>query len=410
MRVKVDSGQLKRAARAVVALNSFAKEKKDASKEEKDTFPCLLTARGKYLYVESAVFGLYLKYRIDAEVKAEGKFSTVAAPLQHLPDNETIELSRVVKSEGKGKAREQKAALCIKRQNSTYTLSEVAHAEEAVLAGRVYDRKRIKNNCATLPFAALKEAINSVTFSPGLPTETLRLQIRLSKSHLEVSGRDTFALAKFSLHSREIRVKRTIEAVVKTGLLRLLTKEAGEEEGESSVLGLLLDQDKQPVALYLGTARMELWHPVLGVPYRDPGQSIKNYFESNRVRATFAAQNRELQSALNTVTALWVGESSNSVDVSVNRGAVSIEANIAGQHSDTVLLTEGKIRAKREQNFSAPVQYLMAFAKLSPATALLKVSVCGEEIVHIASQLEKSKQLEFVLSQAGHETEGESES
>lgn len=402
MRIKVDSSQLKRAARAVVALNSFAKEKKDEA-EGKDTFPCLLTARGKHLFVESAVFGLYLKYRIDAEVKAEGKFSTVAAPLKNLPDDETIELSRVVSTEGKGKEKKQRAALRIKLQNATYILSEVAHAEEAVVSGRVYSRKRIRHNCATLPFAALKEAIDAATFKPGLSTETLRLQLRLQKGRLEVSGTDSFGIAKFSLRNRDIKAEHTIEAVVKTGLLSLLTAEASAEEDESSTIGLLLDQDQQPVALYLGTRCMELWHPVLAVPFRDLNKTISGYLQEDQIRVAFSIQTRELQHAINAVTALWVGENNSSIELSANKGAVSVEANISGQQSSTTLLTEGDIVVEQEQNICAPIHYLKAFTALSSPTALLEVKVCGKEIIHIASRLERSKHLEFVLRQGNRE-------
>jgi hypothetical protein len=400
MRVKIDSGQLKRAAKAVVSLNSFAKEKKSEATVDKDTFPCMLTARKGKLSVEGTIFGLYLRYDLDAEVKQEGRFGAVAAPLKNLPENETLELSRVSSTEGKGKEKVQTSKLRIKLRTSNYILSEHTQAEEIVSSGRLYDRKQIKKHQATLPFSVLKEAVSSVTFKPGLPTETLRLQIAIKKGIFEVSGTDTFGMARMQIQDKRIKVVRPISVMVKTGLLGLLAEELMTEEDEEATVGVLMDQDKQPVALFVGTSRMELWHPVLsGTTERNYEELIGAYYEQHKIRVKFKAQTKEIQSAVNTVTALWSGDSASSIELVANSGAVSLQAETQGQTSNAVMLTEGKIVAKGEQSVKLPLHYLKAFLGLAPALINLEVNVCGEEIIHLVAQVEPSKRAEFVLSQ-----------
>ena len=391
LKVVVDAQELRAALKAASVIASFSGGKEEGTTEA--FVPCLLTARKKLLIVEAADYGIYLKFKLPADVQKEGEASVSANLLARCAGDSSFLLTVDPKT----------STLLVKTKTTKYSIQQIPAAKESVVANRPDLKKNKVTEAITLPFALLKQAVATVSFKPGLREEMLRIQLKVSKTKkekvFELIGLDSYSFARISATGPDISITASLDAVVKTNLLDNIAKQLLEKD-ERVTVGVLTDKTGRQHALAFTAKSFVLYYPVLDVPIIDLDKKLAGFLKKAKVTCSFHASREYLLEGVADLVAIKASAASALIKFLVKKNRLVLSSDLSGNKAVTRLHCDNVKVAARADTFYIHEGYLTNFLNLAPPESTLQVESCGKAYVQIKTLGLESSSIEFLVAKA----------
>lgn len=390
MKFKVDGALLRNAGSSILALGGFP----GGDKKENQAVSCLLTARKKRVLVEAAGLGIYIKHTLPAVVASEGDVAIFASKIDKISTTGSVEVS------SKG---EKKVVVVLRYGSTKGEVESPANVKNAITNGRPNAKKEQVH--ATIPVQTLKDALHAVSFKPGLKEESLRLQLRASKSEFEVSGLDSYSSARVVVATSKkkgVQVKTPFQVALRSNVLTNILKHINSDDEEVLDIGLRYNKKNEPIAVFLRNKQLEVHYPILAVKFTNLGEKIKSFLSKQKVNARFVTTKHELISALADCCALHNKEtiSALKITITIGKSDVLLSTDTTGSKSRTELKPDKiKLKSKGKSKSAAVHEgYLSSFLALSPDSVPLKVESCGEAYLRMTADSSDSVSVEYFVA------------
>lgn len=387
MKAKVDCGLLRGAGRSVMALGAFP----GGDKKENQAIACLLTAKKKALIVESAGLGVYIKHTIPASVKKDGVAAIQASKLDKVTGNGSVEISK------------KSNAITLQYGSTKGTIEEPAKVEKTVEDGRPKETKVVEH--ATVPIRLLKQALQTVSFKPGLKEESIRLQIQATKDVLEVAGVDSYSFARVRMDVSKktgIKVDKPFQVVLRSNVLTNILKgvDDGEDEKTSVSISLRFNKKKDPVAICVKSKYLEVHYPILAVKFIHLGEQVKMFLGKHKVQASFVTKRATLLNTLGECCALHNRDAAAALKIRLRIAKKEIEltTDTVGAKSRTILVPDSVKLKGKEKIASVHEGYLTNFLAISPDEVPLRIESCGERYIRLTAEGPESMSVEYLVA------------
>ena len=225
---------------------------------------------------------------------------------------------------------------------------------------------------------------------------------------LTLTGLDAYSFARVQASGKDIKVKKSFKAILKTTILNNIVKELGvanvndEEIGKGVPIriGLVYDMDGNPALIRFKTSEFDIFHPVLSIPFDNVDFVLNKFTNPDNIGCSFSVKKNDVYEAVGAV--LSVAVSSESVilqfKVSKKNKRVTLTTNINNNEAETEIPIK-KVKVKKGMsNLAVQSKYFTSFIHLSPDIAPIKIQTCGKAYLRIAALNLESSSVEFLIS------------